>query len=159
MLLVIIVIPGALLFACSNPQASEIYTEPNSSSNAGGIRVPEIVSDNRVEVVYFHTPWRCATCLCFEKRITLVVNTEFSNDLTSGKLTFTICDISDRSKAPLIRKYDASASQLFVNTIVNNTENIVNIEEIWNWHCQRDKQGFDAQVRAIIEKALIQIRG
>lgn len=149
---------AASVLTCSNPQTVNIQANPGTAPGTTTIQTPEVLPDNRVEVVYFHTPWRCATCLCFEERISHVVNTNFQNELTSGKLTFTICDISDRSKTALIRRYDAFASQFFVNTVINNTDNMVNIEDIWEWPCERDKQGFEARVRDIIGKALIEIR-
>lgn len=157
--LLIVIATGILLLTCSNPQTSETPSEPGIPSGPGEITVqePEVLPDNRVDVVYFHMPWRCVTCLCFEERISHVVNTDFQNELTSDKLTFTVCDIADRSKAALIRKYDAFASQLFINTVIDDADNIVNIEDIWNWGCERDKQGFDARVRDIIEEALAKV--
>jgi hypothetical protein len=72
-------------------------------------------------------------------------------------LVFQICELGDRSKADLIRKYDAYGSQLFVNTIINNADNIENIKEIWSWPCETDKQGFNDKVRNVIEQALKEI--
>ena len=157
--LLIVIATGILLLRCSNPQISETPSEPGISSGPGEITVQEteVLPDNRVDVVYFHMPWRCATCICFEECISYVVNTDFQNELSSGKLTFTVCDLADKTRAALIRKYDAFASQLFINTVIDNTDNIVNIEDIWDWHCEQDKQGFNTRVREVIEEALARV--
>lgn len=102
-------------------------------------------------------PWRCGTCICFEERVGEVIHTYFQDELASGRLNLTICDLSDGEKAALIRKYDAFASQLFITTVVNNTENRKNIEDIWNWHCEKDPQGFDAKIKYLIDQALNEI--
>jgi hypothetical protein len=133
-------------------------TETTTASPDTGPQIQQVVPGNKVEVVYFHMPSRCAKCLCFEERVTYVINTYFQNEMDNGTLTLTICDLSDGDKAPLIRKYGAFGSQLFVNTVVNNIEDIKNIEDIWNWHCLDDTQGFDTHVKDLIDQALNKVR-
>lgn len=109
---------------------------------------------NRVDVVYFHMPFRCAACICFEERSDYVVKTYFRDELNSGKLTFQICDLSDRSKAALIRKYDAYGSQLFITRVRNGAEKTDNILGIWRWTCSSNGGEFDEKVKSLIEQAL-----
>lgn len=160
----------AVMGACSSPSKPAISPQPQVPAAAPETIAaaptlppatepaitapPPILPATRVEVVYFHMPQRCVTCLCFEERVDYVIKTYFQNELASGKLTFAICNLADREKAPLFRKYDAFASQLFINTIVNNTDNIKNIEDIWKWRCVADKKGFDEKVRSIIAQSL-----
>ncbi|MEJ2738757.1 MAG: nitrophenyl compound nitroreductase subunit ArsF family protein [Dehalococcoidia bacterium] len=134
------------------PEPDVTTTSPDTEP-----QIQQVIPDSRVEVVYFHTPSRCAKCLCFEERVIYVVNTYFKDQVADGTLTLTICDLSDGEKASLIRKYDAFASQLFVNTVVNNIDEIKNIEEIWDWHCLDDSQGFDAKLKDVIGQALGEI--
>ncbi|MFC1905451.1 nitrophenyl compound nitroreductase subunit ArsF family protein [Chloroflexota bacterium] len=162
-----------LLFGCSNPLTSGATTQPTKPPELSGVtatpasplvappqtpgtspQVPTAQPSDRVEVVYFHRPQRCATCLCFEERADYVVTTYFQNEMASGKLTFEICNIADRKKTAVIRKYNAFASQLFINSVIGGTDHIVNIEDIWEWRCVADEQGFDAKVRTLIEQAL-----
>ena len=135
------------------PEPETTTTSPDTES-----QINQVIPDSRVEVVYFHAPSRCAKCLCFEERVIYVIYTYFKDEVADGTLTLTICDLSDGEKASLIRKYNAFASQLFVNTVVNNTEDIKNIEEIWSWHCLDDTQGFDTHVKDVIDQALNKIR-
>ena len=119
---------------------------------------PAELPASRVDVVYFHMPMRCATCICFEERADYVVKTYFQNELASGKLTFEICDFADREKAALIRKYNAFGSQLLINTVKDNTDNVVNIVDIWKWRCTGDREGFDDKVRMAIAQSLEQVK-
>jgi len=109
---------------------------------------------NRVDVVYFHRPQRCPTCLCFEERITYVVNTYFQDELKSGKLTFGVYNIGDSKNTDIVRKYSAVSSQLFINTVKDGTDRITDIQKIWSWGCRTNKQGFDQQVKSAIEQSL-----
>ena len=109
---------------------------------------------NRVDVVYFHRPQRCPTCLCFEERIVYVVNTYFQDELKSGKLTFGVYNIGDSKNADIARKYGAVGSQLFINTVKDGTDHIRDIKKIWSWNCRTNKQGFDQQVKSAIEQSL-----
>ena len=48
-------------------------------------------------------------------------------------------------------KVNAFTSQLSVNTVINDIDNINNIKDVWNWRCEQDKQGFNTKVRILIE--------
>src|SRR4030042_444032 len=101
---------AGLLFACASPAIpptspldepatpSETTTTPSDNSST------HTQNDSRVDVVYFHRPQRCVTCLCFEERIRYVVSTYFQNELNSGKLTFGVYNIGDRKNAALVKK-------------------------------------------------------
>jgi len=132
------------------PATASARTNPPAS--------PATPQANRVEVVYFHMPQRCAACLCFEERIAYVVKTYFQNELASGKLTFIICELGDAKKAALIRKYDAYASQLFITKVHDGVEHSENILGIWKWRCASDGGEFDDKVRNLIEQRLGEIK-
>jgi hypothetical protein len=156
-----ILILTVLLTACNRSIPSTVSPEAPSSAASTTIspaiaspNPPAVLPANRVEVVYFHAPSRCATCLCFEERAVYVVNAYFKAELESGTLVFDICDLSDRSKAALIRKYNAYAAQLFVNTVKDNVDSIKNIEDIWKWRCVGDNEGFAEKIRNVIEQGL-----
>ena len=69
-------------------------------------------------------------------------------------MTFKVIDLSDKLEAPTIRKYNAIASQLFINTIIEGTDHIRNVEEIWSWGCTTDPEGFDEAVRYFLTLSL-----
>jgi len=140
-----------LLFACASPATTPIpsgqiqtTTPPDESSTLPG----------RVDVVYFHRPQRCPTCLCFEERIRYVVSTYFQNELNNGQLTFGVYDIGDSKNTDIVKKYGAVGSQLFINTVEDGTDHIRDIQDIWSWSCRTNKAGFDQQVKNVIDQSL-----
>ncbi len=162
---IVAVLAVGLLFACASPAVpptppdeppsqSEITATPSDNSSIS--QVPDEPSEalGRVDVVYFHRPQRCPTCLCFEERVRYVVGTYFQNELDSGQMTFGVYDIGDSKNAAIVKEYGAVGSQLFINTLKDGTDNIKDIQEIWDWKCRTDKAGFDQQVKKVIEQSL-----
>jgi hypothetical protein len=156
----------SLFFACSSPPAqptsppdepaapSEMTTAPSDNSSTSQIPDESPGSLDRVDVVYFHRPQRCPTCLCFEERIRYVMNTYFQNELDSGQMTFGVYDIGDSKNIDIVKKYGAISSQLFINTVKDGTDHIRDIQDIWSWSCRTNKAGFDQQVKNVIERSL-----
>jgi hypothetical protein len=162
---IVAVLAVGLLFACASPAIpptlpdkppgqSEITTTPSDNSSNSQAPDESLGSLDRVDVVYFHRPQRCVTCLCFEERIRYIVSTYFQDELDSGQMTFGVYDIGDNKNTDIVKKYGAYSSQLFINTVKDSTDNIRDIQEIWSWHCTSNKQGFDQQVKDVIEQSL-----
>jgi hypothetical protein len=144
-----------LLCACTSHAATP--TPPAKPPETPQVTTPSSKPSNtldRVDVVYFHRPQRCPTCLCFEERIRYVVSTYFQNELDSGKMTFGVYNIGDSQNSAIVNKYGAVGSQLFINTVRDGTDNIKDIQDIWSWNCRGDKPGFDQQVRNLIQQSL-----
>jgi hypothetical protein len=148
-----------LLSACASPAIPPTSPpdEPPGPSDEPSTSQTQDGSLNlldRVDVVYFHRPQRCPTCLCFEERIIYVANTYFQSELKSDKLTFQVCNIGDSKNADIVNKYGAVGSQLFINTVRDGVDHIKDIQEIWSWGCRSNKEGFDQQVKSVIEQSL-----
>ena len=156
----LLILAICLLFACGSPASTTSHEEPSVPSGSTAIsqnepsKPPHTILADRVDVVYFHRPRRCVTCLCFEERIRYVMKTYFQNELNNGELTFQVCGIGDRQNAAIVKKYGAIGSHLFINTVSDGTDHIRDIQEIWSWHCTSDKQGFDQKVKNVIEQSL-----
>ena len=157
-LLLIFLLPG-LLYSCINKDSgvNPALVEPPATTPTVPSQPTETPSVNRVDVVYFHLPQRCVTCLCFEEQVRFVIETYFQKEIRDGKLTLKILDLSDRNNAKIIQNFSAFGSQLFINTIKNNTDNIKDIKEIWDWHCANDRKGFDEKIKKLIEQSLKEI--
>jgi hypothetical protein len=152
---IVTILAVGLLCACGSSAA--VPTTPAEPSEPPQVTTPSNEPPNtldRVDVVYFHRPQRCPTCLCFEERIIYVVKTYFQNELKSGKLTFQVCNIGDSKNTDIVKKYGAIGSQLFINTVKDGTDNIKDIQDIWSWSCRSNKAGFDQQVKNVIEQSL-----
>jgi len=87
------------------------------------------VSENKqtkrdaVEVLYFHSAQRCATCVAIESNSKELLETAFSEQLKSGKLIFQSIDIT--SEEALADKYEVSWSSLIVVDYDENGEEAV----------------------------------
>jgi len=156
--LFLIVIPViGLLCTCAGPAPASEPPPPGESSGSSTVTPPTeepLGPPDRVDVVYFHRPQRCKTCICFEERISYVVNTYFQEELASGKLTFEILNLGDEENALIASKYCAISSQLFINTVSEGVDHIEDIQEIWDWGCTKNEEGFDEAVRTTIEQSL-----
>lgn len=134
-------------------------TPAQQNSGSGSISTTNIVTSppvlsNRIDVVYFHANLRCVTCLCFEKEVTNIIKTYFQDAINSGKLTYRVLNIQEPQNAAIAKKYGALGSQLFVNNVINDFDNIEDIQDIWSWNCAADLSGFDTKVKDVIELRL-----
>lgn len=72
----------------------------------------EQVKNDVVEVLYFHSKQRCATCVAIEKNTKDLLETTFADKLKSGKLVFKSVDITEEET--LADKYEVSWSSLII---------------------------------------------
>lgn len=162
-MLALVLLPG-----CVNPSSTVISSSSNISDMppvvvpptdkpsapppiAPPIQNPASAA-NRVDVIYFHMNQRCVTCLCFEQRITDIINKYFSDDIKSGKLTYKVLNAQEQQNTAIAKKYGVTGSSFFINTIINGVDHIMDIQDIWNWKC--GTANFDQKVRNVIEQSL-----
>ena len=99
-------------------------TTPPASGNSSG-------PADRVEVVYFHRTQRCYSCRYVEAGTRDTVETYFSDELASGKLTFQVINVQDEENADIVKKYGAFTSSLFINTIRDGTDHIEEATDVY----------------------------
>jgi len=117
-LIVILILAGGILCACSVPA-------PNPQPTLG----PSI--DNGVEVVYFHRSHRCYGCLYAGDKVRYTIDTYFSDELASGELVFMTINVQDDVNAAIVNKYGAYTSSLFMNKVVDGVDHIEAVTGIW----------------------------
>ncbi|MDD5590682.1 MAG: nitrophenyl compound nitroreductase subunit ArsF family protein [Dehalococcoidales bacterium] len=110
---------------------------------------------NRVDLVYFHRTNRCYSCNWAEAETRYTLEAYFQEELNSGKITFESIDVQEGSNAAIIEKYGAYTSQLFINTVIDNTDHIEHISEIWQ--LIGDEEGFILFMETRINNALEEI--
>ncbi len=71
-----------LLFACGSRTTNNTNDEAVQNEK------------DRVEVLYFHSKQRCATCLAIEKHARETVETLFADEVEKGTVVFRSVDIS-----------------------------------------------------------------
>lgn len=85
--------------------------------------------DDGVEVLYFHGKQRCATCQAIEKETKALIDSEFADEVESGKVRFRIVDITKPENEALADKYEISWSSLVLVKYYNGEETSDNLTQ------------------------------
>jgi hypothetical protein len=115
-----------------------------SNTSSGGVEM--------VEVVYFHRARRCQSCIYAEEETIYTMETYFQDEMASGKMTFRSVNLNDEENTAILEKYNAYTSSLFINAIIDGTDHINEVTEIW--FLIGDDQAFVEEVRSEIAKSL-----
>jgi hypothetical protein len=84
-----------------------------------------------VDVVYFHRTQRCTACQNAGRFARETVETYFAGHLKRGVMSFRELDVENRENTAVARKYDASGSSLYLGVLMNGTEYLCPVEDIW----------------------------
>ena len=76
----------------------------------------------------------------------------FADELASGKVSWATYDVGDTENAVFVEKYDAYSSSLFINSIIDDTDHIEEITEIW--FILGDDEAFIEVVKNKIQQSL-----
>ena len=109
-------------FAVLAPKEHPTSETPSAMSSAPA---------DRVEIVYFHRTNRCRGCIYAEEGTRYTLETYFKDELASSKITLKVLNVEDKENAPIVKKYGAFTSSLFINTVIGNTDNIEEVTDIW----------------------------
>lgn len=110
-----------------------------NSEHTANVKSPE---KDRVEVIYFHSKQRCATCMAIEKNTTELVNSMFADELEKGSVVFKSVDISTPEGEAIADKYEVTWSSLFVNKWKDGKESRNNMTEFGFGNARKDPDGF-----------------
>lgn len=90
----------ALPFAAGFAQAKRASVKPSSPAT--------------VEVLYFHGPQRCRTCVALQKATKEILDAKFAKEQKSGRVRFREIDLSSKEGERLGDKYEIAWSSLIV---------------------------------------------
>ena len=155
----LIILVAGILCACGSPApevppTSDTPSTPvdsDTSSTPDGSDTSPTPAD-KVEVVYFHRAQRCTGCIYAEDTTRYTLETYFPDELASGKITFATFNVAAEENAAIVEKYGAYSSSLFINIIIDGTNHIEEIKEIW--FVLGDDEAFVEVVRSKIEQSL-----
>ena len=132
-------------YAISNASPGANGGHPNSNNSTGPA--------DRVDVVYFHRTQRCYTCRYAEDGTRYTLETYFTDELASGRVTFQVINVEDEANADIVEKYNnASYLTLCINTVRDGTDHIEQVTDIWL--VIGDDESFVEIVKNKIEKSL-----
>jgi len=77
----------------------------------------------------FHLTNRCATCKAIEAAARKTLETYFKNEITEGRIIFSVIDIDDEANSKIAEKYQAAGSGLFVTRLFKGKEETKDLTE------------------------------
>lgn len=102
------------------------------NTNANGETAQTDNENNKegyVEVLCFHSKQRCVTCRAIEDLTKSVVESDFADELKSGKLIFRVIDITTEENEEIADKYEVTWSSLFIVGHKGGNEQVENLTE------------------------------
>lgn len=94
-----------------------------------GKKTEAVPEKDRVEVLYFHSKQRCATCIAIENNTKEVVEEQSADEVKNGTLVFRSIDISEKENREIAEKYEVTWSSLFVSKWEGGKEKYENLTE------------------------------
>jgi hypothetical protein len=111
-------------------QPNNIVKQETPQSTNLPMSSKETVAD-KVQVFLFHSTERCPTCIAIGKLAGETVNDRFQDELKSGRIEFREVNIDLPENKELARKFQASGSALFLNSINSGGDHIAQDIKVW----------------------------
>jgi hypothetical protein len=108
----------------------------------------------KLNIVYFHAKYRCATCTSIEENTKKTLNTYFANQLKDGTIKFQVLDVSESKNEKMAEKYEASGSSLFLTKLNGKKETTTDFTNFAFSYSHNQADKFISGLKAEIEKNL-----
>lgn len=141
-----------LILACLALSLMVGCTASPATSPPSNGETPPAYQVDKVEAIYFHRTQRCRSCIYVEEKTRYTIETYFKDELASGKVTFKVLNIEDKENGPIVEKYGAFTSSLFINTIGGGSDHIEEAMDVYFLISKDD--AFVEAVRSKIERSL-----
>lgn len=103
-----------------------------------------------VEVLYFHGPQRCRTCVALEKATMEVLESQFANQVKSGSVKFREIDLSTKEGEKLGDKYEIAWSSLVIVRKQGKKEKVADLTDDGFRYAVKDK----AKIQSLLENKI-----
>jgi len=95
---------------------------------------------DKITVYYFHGAFRCQTCANMEKYAREVIETNFKEALSSGKLEFKTVNVEDPGNEHFVDDYKLYTKALIISMSTGAKEvKFKNLDKIWEFIHNRKK--------------------
>jgi uncharacterized C2H2 Zn-finger protein len=96
--------------------------------------------NGKVLVYYFHGSMRCPTCHKLEQYSKEAIESNFKNELASGRLEFKAVNVEEKDNEHYIKDYNLYTKSLVLSKIMNGKEvDSKNLEKIWEYVGNKQK--------------------
>ena len=100
----------------------------------------DIPSGDRVTAYYFHGNFRCPTCHKLEQYSREAVETNFKNELASGKMAFKEINTDEKGNEHFVNEYQLYTKSLVISLVKDGKEiKSKNLTRIWDYAGNKKK--------------------
>jgi hypothetical protein len=126
-------------FSCRGQQSETVSTQSESIS--------------KIEVVDFHSTHRCKTCNNIEANTRFTLNTYFKTEMENEKITLQVLNVDKDENYPMVEKFQAIGTSLYLNVIKDGTEEQVDLTQ-FAFKKGNDKEAFCQELKETINSYL-----
>ena len=108
----------------------------------------------KIEVYYFHSENRCATCISIEENTKKALETYFNKEMKDGTIKFIIIDISNAKYKAIVDKYKVYGSSLYITRIANGKEKMTDMTNYAFSNSRSNPEKFKAEIKKKITENL-----
>ena len=120
--------------ATDEPEPSDAIDETGVTEEMGETPVVASTSSGTpcvIEAIYFHSTYRCVTCLDIENEARAIVETEFAEELTAGKLRWSAINMEE--ERTYISQYDlAMPSLVLIRKVGDEVVDWITLHDTWS---------------------------
>lgn len=138
--IIIVILLGTIIATAKNNNQQANINVINKTTNDTQQSSDTKNSVDKIEVYYFHRTQRCYSCLTLGQYIKETIEQKFSEEIKNGKIDFREINIDLPENKDVARKFQASGSSLFINTIKDGRDNIG--QDTTVWRLLKDKSQF-----------------
>ena len=129
----------------------------------GFFRTPELIAQTtnasgpgaiKVEVLYFHAPNRCPSCLATENQTKKVLETHFRSEIAKGLVSFASLDLKESKNKALVEKYEIVFPALLIFKKKGAKEGITDYSTTAFQYAYPEPEKYEKLLRAEILKQL-----
>ena len=147
-MLVFLIIICGLTAGCTTPAKSPATDQSTSSMSTIGSNSATV----RVEVYHFHGNTQCTSCIAVGDLAEKTVNTNFKDELASGRLVFAHINAELPENKALAEKYGVTGSSLWIG--VYNGNGFHKEQDTKVWYLIDNEDAYTSYLSEIITKRL-----
>jgi len=133
---------------CNNSQNKQTSNQTDSTKTNAN------TSKAQIEVMYFHSTNRCATCNAVENNAKKLLDEKFKNELNNGTIKFSSFNIDEEANKKLAEKYLISFSTLLIINNKGKEEVKTDLTELAFLHAKNNPEKYAELLKAEIDKMI-----